>query len=142
MKNGHAFRFAIVGGYSGKVLTAGEMDEPLEFGEFGNGAVIVLDESRNALETAQNVAEFFAGESCGKCAPCRGGTSSMPLLLAEIKAGRKTGGARALIRRLSNAMRDTSLCGLGQTAPNVVEELIDKYPHDFMDSGKRRPRSI
>jgi len=83
MRSAKRFKLGIVGGVSGRVYSSDDLDMRLDYGLFGNGTVIVLDESRSMKDTVLNIAEFFADESCGKCAPCRQGTAKFT---AKIKA--------------------------------------------------------
>ena len=128
---GRKFKMAIVGGLSGQVWDAADIDTPLTHENFGNGAVIVLDESRTALEVALNAAEFFREECCGACAPCRQGTGVVEALLEDMRAGKKRAKALERAARVSRVMRDTSLCGLGQTATRVFDGLRAKFPGEW-----------
>ncbi|MBI4828933.1 MAG: NAD(P)H-dependent oxidoreductase subunit E [Nitrospinae bacterium] len=128
---GRKFKMAIVGGLSGQVWGAADLDAPLTHANFGNGAVMVLDESRGAMEVALNAAEFFREECCGACAPCRQGTGTVETLLKEVRTGKKRAKALEQLARVSRVMRDASLCGLGQTATRVLEGLRAKFPAEW-----------
>ncbi len=121
MEDGHAFAAYLPGGASGGILPASLGDEPLDFGTLdkhgcfiGSSAVVVFSEADAISDICRNLIHFFEYESCGQCTPCRVGCEKMLKLIAEPTwdAG--------LIRELSDAMRDASICGLGQAAPNPV----------------------
>ena len=86
------------------------------------------------VDVARYFMEFCRDESCGKCVPCRAGTVQMHLLL-ENRAGDATEADLALLKALADLLRNTSLCGLGQTAPNPVMSTLQYFPHE-----SRRPR--
>ncbi|MBK8907781.1 MAG: NAD(P)H-dependent oxidoreductase subunit E [Rhodospirillales bacterium] len=121
MLPGHAFKAYLPGGASGGILPAELADLPLDFGHLephgcfvGSAAVIILSDRDDIRPVAANLLRFFEDESCGQCTPCRVGCEKM---LALINAPVWD---TALIRELSQAMRDASICGLGQAAPNPV----------------------
>jgi formate dehydrogenase len=121
MLDGHRFKAYLPGGASGGILPASLADLRLEFGELephgcfvGSGAVVILSDRDDIRSVARNLMAFFEDESCGQCTPCRVGCEKM---LHLIEQPRWDG---ALIRELSEAMRDASICGLGQAAPNPV----------------------
>jgi formate dehydrogenase len=104
-------------------------DLPLAFGSLeehgcfvGSGAVVVLSEEDSVRDAASNLMRFFEDESCGQCTPCRVGTEkAVKLMQAEIWDA-------DLLGELSTAMRDASICGLGQAAPNPMESILRYFP--------------
>lgn len=131
MADGHELYAYLPGGASGGILPASLADEPLDFdtlaahGAFvGSCAVIVLSQHDRARDAAANLMRFFRHESCGQCTPCRVGTAkAAPLLEAPAWDG-------ALLSDLSRTMRDASICGLGQAAPNPVDSVLRFFPHE------------
>jgi formate dehydrogenase len=128
MADGHTLYAYLPGGASGGILPAALADEPLDFGTLephgafiGSAALIVLSEADRASEAARNLTAFFAHESCGQCTPCRAGTQALGALIAgdswEVTA----------IGPLAQTMRDASICGLGQAAPNPVESVLRHF---------------
>ena len=133
MAEGHALKAFLPGGASGGIFPASMADLPLDFGTFephggfmGSHAVIVLSGQDSVRGAALNLARFFAHESCGQCTPCRAGTEKMAALLEKPLLD------HGLIRDLSQVMRDASICGLGQAAPNPVEHLIKHFPEEAL----------
>ena len=131
MLPGHAFYGYFPGGASGGLLPAELGDLPLDFGTLeeygcflGSGAVIVLSEQDRARDAALNAMRFFAHESCGKCTPCRVGTVKAADLMQAPHWD------AALLDELSAAMRDASICGLGQAAPNPMQAVLRYFPHE------------
>jgi formate dehydrogenase len=130
MANGHAFKGYLPGGASGGILPASMADEPLDFGTLekygcfvGSHAVVILSDKDDMKAVALNLMRFFEDESCGQCTPCRVGTEKAVALM-------KTGPwDEALLTELSTAMRDASICGLGQAAPNPLT-CVFKYFRD------------
>ena len=134
MEVGHTFKAYYPGGASGGVLPAEMNDLPLDFGEplaslgsfVGSHAVVVLSDQDNIKDAVLNTLKFFKHESCGQCTPCRGGTEKMVSMLTE-------GGDldEEAIRDLEMVMRDASICGLGQAAPNPVNHLLKYFREDL-----------
>jgi formate dehydrogenase len=129
MAEGHVFRAYLPGGASGGFLPASLADLPLDFGclephgcFIGSAAVVVLSDADDLKAAALNLMRFFRHESCGQCTPCRLGTEKAAALMA---APRWDAG---LLAELSAAMRDASICGLGQAAPNPVLTLMRHFP--------------
>jgi formate dehydrogenase len=125
MQDGHTLAAYLPGGASGGILPASLDHIPLDFGtleEFGaligSAAVVVLSDKDDVREAALNLMRFFADESCGQCTPCRVGTEKMQALM-EQKVWDE-----ALMTELGTAMRDASICGLGQAAPNPVLSVL------------------
>lgn len=134
MADGHVFKAYLPGGASGGILPAHMDDIPLDFGGklaelgsfVGSHAVVVLSETDSVKDAALNLLKFFKHESCGQCTPCRSGTEKMIALLE--KDGPLDEQA---IRDLEAVMRDASICGLGQAAPNPVNHLLTFFRNDL-----------
>jgi formate dehydrogenase beta subunit len=136
---GHTLYAYLPGGASGGILPAALADEPLDFdtlqphGAFiGSAAVMVLTHSAThadrAVGAARNLMRFFEHESCGQCTPCRAGTVRMRELIESPRWN------RALLAELAEAMRDASICGLGQAAPNPVDSVLRFFAHELEDT--------
>jgi formate dehydrogenase len=132
MQEGHTLYAYLPGGASGGILPARLADLPLDFdtlqphGAFiGSAAVIVLSQHDRATDAARNVMAFFSDESCGQCTPCRVGTAKARQLIAGDRWDTE------LLGELSQAMRDASICGLGQAAPNPVDCVIRYFPEEL-----------
>jgi formate dehydrogenase len=129
MAEGHAFRAYLPGGASGGILPASMADLPLDFGcleshgsFIGSAGIVVLSDRDDLKAAALNLMRFFRDESCGQCTPCRLGTEKATELMGEEHWD------AALLGELSAAMRDASICGLGQAAPNPVLSLLRHFP--------------
>jgi formate dehydrogenase len=132
MLDGQKFYGYLPGGASGGILPASMNDIPLDFDTLqpygcfiGSAAVVILSDKDTAVEAARNTMNFFQHESCGQCTPCRVGTAKAYTLINEKKWD--TG----LLAELSQAMRDASICGLGQAAPNPIDCVIKYFPHEL-----------
>jgi formate dehydrogenase len=132
MTDGHTFKGYLPGGASGGILPASMADEPLDFGTLekygcfvGSHAVVVLSDKDDMKAVALNLMRFFEDESCGQCTPCRAGTEKAVKLMAS---GPWDG---ALLTELSDAMRDASICGLGQAAPNPLLCVLRYFPEEL-----------
>jgi formate dehydrogenase beta subunit len=132
MADGHIFKGYLPGGASGGILPASMADIPLDFGTLephgcfvGSHAVVILSDQDDMKAVALNLMRFFEDESCGQCTPCRVGTEKAVKLMAS---GPWDG---ALLDELSNAMRDASICGLGQAAPNPLVSVLKRFPDDL-----------
>jgi NADH:ubiquinone oxidoreductase subunit F (NADH-binding) len=130
MADGHTLKAYLPGGASGGILPASMADEPLDFGTLekygcfvGSHAVVILSEQDDMKAVALNLMRFFEDESCGQCTPCRVGTEKAVKLMATGPWN------EALLNELSAAMRDASICGLGQAAPNPLT-CVFKYFRD------------
>ena len=134
MEEGHTFKAYYPGGASGGVLPASMDDLALDFGEplaslgsfVGSHAIVVLSDQDNVKDAVLNTLKFFKHESCGQCTPCRGGTEKMVAMLQ--KGGTLDEDA---IADLETVMRDASICGLGQAAPNPVRHLLTYFKEDL-----------
>jgi NADH:ubiquinone oxidoreductase subunit F (NADH-binding) len=127
------------GGASSGFLPASMVDIPLDFRSLaeagsmlGSGAVVAVAEGTCMLDLALNVGRFFRDESCGKCVPCRVGTEKIVMLLEGIRQGRGSRADLDLIEELSATMALTSICGLGQAAPNPILSVIKYFKDDIV----------
>ncbi len=132
------------GGPSGGVIPAQYMDMPVCYEELkkigsimGSGGLIVIDDSSDMVALAKFYLDFTVDESCGKCAPCRIGGKQMLMLLDKINRGRGKKKDLELLKKIADAMKKASLCGLGQTAPNPVLSTLrfyeDEYTNKLLD---------
>ncbi|MGI9364956.1 MAG: NAD(P)H-dependent oxidoreductase subunit E [Rhizobiaceae bacterium] len=134
MTDGHEFKAYLPGGASGGILPASEGDVPLDFGGrlaelgsfVGSHAIVVFSDHDNIKDVTLNLIDFFTHESCGQCTPCRGGTEKLGKLLRS--PGKLNEQA---VRDLEDVMRDASICGLGQAAPNPVNHLLVHFREDL-----------
>ncbi|MGH6637811.1 MAG: NADH-ubiquinone oxidoreductase-F iron-sulfur binding region domain-containing protein [Polaromonas sp.] len=132
MQPGHAFYAYLPGGASGGILPASMNQIPLDFDTLqpygcfiGSAAVIVLSQHDTAVNATRNLMRFFEHESCGQCTPCRVGTSKAVALISQPRWD------LPLLAELSQVMRDASICGLGQAAPNPVDCVIKYFPQEL-----------
>jgi formate dehydrogenase len=140
MPPGHQFYAYLPGGASGGILPASMNDIPLDFDTLqpygcfiGSAAVIVLSDHDSASAAARNMMKFFKEESCGQCTPCRVGTAKALDLIEAPEWDID------LLADLSSVMRDASICGLGQAAPNPVDCVIKYFPHELSSQGAATP---
>jgi len=132
MLEGHSFYAYLPGGASGGILPASMGNIPLDFDTLqphgcfiGSAAVVVLSDHDSATAAARNLMHFFKHESCGQCTPCRVGTAKALDLIREPQWDLEA------LEDLSAVMRDASICGLGQAAPNPVDCVIRYFPHEL-----------
>jgi formate dehydrogenase len=137
MADGHKFYAYLPGGASGGILPAPMDDIPLDFGTLekygcfiGSAAVVILSDKDSVRGAALNLMRFFEDESCGQCTPCRVGTQKAALLMERPVWN------RALLDELSQAMRDASICGLGQAAANPLTSVIKYFPDEFKEAAE------
>jgi len=128
------------GGPSGGCVPAELLDTPVEYGSLqklgtimGSGGMIVMDETTSMVEIARFYMEFCRGETCGKCVPCRTGTVQLYALLNKIMNGEATQADLDLLESLSYMVKEMSLCGLGQTAPNPVLSTLQYFKQEYLD---------
>jgi len=134
MADGHSFKAYLPGGASGGILPASMGDIPLDFGGelakqgafVGSHAIVIFSDKDSAKAATINLLKFFKHESCGQCTPCREGTGKMVALLQKDGALDETA-----LRDLEAVMRDASICGLGQAAPNPVNHLLTHFREDL-----------
>jgi len=136
---GRRFKAAQTGGPSGGCIPAEHLDLPVDYDSLvsvgtimGSGGLIVMDESSCMVDVARYFMEFCREESCGKCVPCRAGTVQMHELLGKITRGEGTLADLAQLEELSELLRATSLCGLGQTAPNPVVSTLRYFRDEYL----------
>ena len=132
MLDGHDFYAYLPGGASGGILPASMADIPLDFDTLnqygcfiGSAAIVVLSEQDRASDAARNLMKFFSEESCGQCTPCRVGTAK------ALRLMERSNWDQPLLKELSQAMVDASICGLGQAAPNPALSVIKYFPQEI-----------
>ncbi|MDQ6638598.1 MAG: NAD(P)H-dependent oxidoreductase subunit E [Pseudomonadota bacterium] len=132
MLPGHVLYGYLPGGASGGILPASLANVPLDFDTLqeygcfiGSAAVVVLSDHDSAIGAARNTMRFFEHESCGQCTPCRNGTAKASVLMASERWD------LPLLADLSLVMRDASICGLGQAAPNPIDCVVKYFPHEL-----------
>ena len=114
--------------------TAVDYDSLRELGSImGSGGMIIMNDSSSMVDVARYFMEFCMSESCGKCVPCRVGTVHMHNILDKIYKGEGDSRDLALLEKLCDMVRETSLCGLGQTAPNPVSSTLRYFRHEYLD---------
>ena len=138
--DGHQVKAIQTGGPSGGCIPAAYFDTPVDYDSLiklgsimGSGGMIVMDETANMVDVARYFMEFCMTESCGKCVPCRVGTVQMYHLLTKIYKGQATSKDLVLLEKLCTMVRETSLCGLGQTAPNPVNSTLHYFRQEYLD---------
>lgn len=138
IKNNKVFKAAQTGGPSGGCLTAEALNTPVDFDALkdkgaimGSGGLIVLDEDNCMVDVARFFMEFVQEESCGKCVPCRLGTKRLLEILERITMGLGQEGDIEKLIDLSENIKKTALCGLGQTAPNPVLSTIQYFREEY-----------
>ena len=136
--NKRAFKAAQTGGPSGGCITEDALDTPIDFDNLvklgsmmGSGGMIVMDEDNCMVDVARFYLEFTVEESCGKCTPCREGTKRMLDILNRICEGEGTLEDLDVLERLAVMIKDSSLCGLGQTAPNPVLSTLKHFRAEY-----------
>jgi formate dehydrogenase len=137
MLDGHTFKAYLPGGASGGILPATMANLPLDFGKLeehgcfvGSHAVVILSDHDNMTDVALNLMRFFEDESCGQCTPCRNGTEKAVQMMT------KPGWDADALSDLAIVMRDASICGLGQAAPNPLVSVLKFFPDDVAKRGK------
>lgn len=136
------------GGPSGGCIPASLLDTPVDYDSLaqvgsimGSGGMIVMDETTSMVDVAHYFMEFCRDESCGKCIPCRVGTVQLERLLSKIRAGQATWQDLEQLKELCKMVQQTSLCGLGQSAPNPVLSTL-RYFHDEYEALLKEPISM
>ncbi|MBP3850974.1 MAG: NADH-quinone oxidoreductase subunit NuoF [Erysipelotrichaceae bacterium] len=136
--NGKKFKAVQTGGPSGGCLTEKELDTPITYENLieagsmmGSGGMIVLDEDNCMVDVARFYMEFICDESCGKCTPCRVGTKRLLEMLTKITAGEGTMEMLDEMEELCREIKDTALCGLGQTAPNPILSTLRYFREEY-----------
>ncbi len=139
IKDGKKFKAVQTGGPSGGCLTEKDLDTPIDFDNLiakgsmmGSGGMIVVDEESCMPAMAKFYLEFTEEESCGKCTPCRIGTKRLSELLELVCNGKAEMRHLDELKRLSRVIKDTSLCGLGQTAPNPILSTMEAFWDEYI----------
>ncbi len=139
IKNGKKFKAVQTGGPSGGCLTEKHLDVPIDFDNLvasgsmmGSGGMIVMDEDDCMVSVAKFYLDFTVEESCGKCTPCRVGNKRLHELLDKITEGKGTMEDLETLRNLSQVIKDTALCGLGQTSPNPVLSTLNNFYEEYV----------
>ena len=139
IKNGKKFKAVQTGGPSGGCLTEIHLDTPIDFDNLlaagsmmGSGGMIVMDEDDCMVAVAKFYPEFIVEESCGKCSPCRIGNKRLLEILTRITEGKGTMEDLDNLRNLSQVIKDTALCGLGQTSPNPVLSTLEHFYDEYV----------
>lgn len=137
--NGRKFKAVQTGGPSGGCIPEQYLDMPVDYESLakvgsimGSGGMIVMDETSCMVDVAKFFMEFCMTESCGKCVPCRVGTAQMYGILQKITAGEASMDDLALLEELCDMVKHTSLCGLGQTAPNPVLSTLQYFRDEYI----------
>ena len=138
--NGKKFKAAQTGGPSGGCIPAEHFDIPIDYDNLisigsmmGSGGLIVMDETDCMVDIAKFFLEFTVEESCGKCTPCRIGNKRLLELLNKITEGRGTEKDLDTLATLGQVIKDTALCGLGQTSPNPVLSTLDNFYDEYLE---------
>ncbi|NLK21461.1 MAG: NADH-quinone oxidoreductase subunit NuoF [Epulopiscium sp.] len=139
IKDGKKFKAVQTGGPSGGCLTEKDLDTPIDFDNLlakgsmmGSGGMIVMDEDDCMPSVAKFYLEFTEEESCGKCTPCRIGTKRLSELLDKVTKGKATMEDLEILKTLGQTIKDTALCGLGQTAPNPILSTIEIFWDEYV----------
>lgn len=139
IKNNKKFKAVQTGGPSGGCLTTKHLDTPIDYDNLiaagsmmGSGGMIVMDEDDCMVSVARFYLEFTVEESCGKCTPCRIGNKRLHEILGKITQGNGTMADLDKLRNLSHVIKDTALCGLGQTSPNPVISTMDNFWDEYV----------
>ena len=146
--NGHKLKAVQLGGATGGIIPAVFLDQSIDFESLveigsgvGSGGVVIMDESTCMVDIARFCLSFTQAESCGKCTPCRLGTKRMLEILTRITRGQGTETDIELLTELVEGVKDTALCGLGQTAPNPILSTI-KYFRDEYETHIRQRHCV
>jgi bidirectional [NiFe] hydrogenase diaphorase subunit len=158
--DGRKIKAVQTGGPSGGCIPADALDTPVDYDSLtklgsimGSGGMIVMDDSTRMVDVARYFMEFCVDESCGKCVPCRAGTVQMLHLLEKILSRQATARDLAKLEELCDMVKNTSLCGLGQTAPNPTlstlrffrneyEELLQPDTFGLHENGETKKKPI
>lgn len=140
IKDGKKFKAVQTGGPSGGCLTERHLDTPIDYDNLvasgsmmGSGGMIVMDEDDCMVSMAKFYLDFTVEESCGKCAPCRIGNKRLYEILDKLTQGKGTREDIDSLRNLSHVIKDTALCGLGQTSPNPVLSTMDNFMEEYLE---------
>lgn len=138
IKEGKQFKAVQIGGPSGGCLPAEKLDLPIDYDSLidagammGSGGLVVMDETTCMVDLARFFLTFTQNESCGKCTPCREGTKRMLEILTRITEGEGKEGDIETLERLAKSVKNTALCGLGQTAPNPILSTLRYFRDEY-----------
>ena len=141
--NGRKFKAIQTGGPSGGCIPAEHLDTPVDYESLkalgsmmGSGGMIIIDDTSNMIDMARFFMEFSMEESCGKCAPCRVGTVQLYNLLGKFQEGEATEEDLVTLEELCDVVRNTSLCGLGQAAPNPIVSTLRYFRNEYLEKIK------
>jgi bidirectional [NiFe] hydrogenase diaphorase subunit len=149
--DGRRFKAVQTGGPSGGCIPEESLDMPVDYESLkklgsimGSGGMIVMDDSSCMVDVAKFFMEFCKSESCGKCVPCRVGTYQMYELLQRITEGNATAKELAALEELCDLVQNTSLCGLGQSAPNPVISTLRYFRDEYQAhiEGRKCPANV
>jgi NADH-quinone oxidoreductase subunit F len=145
MSDGKKFKAAQIGGPSGGCITKENLNTKTDYDTIqklgaimGSGGLIAMDEDTCMVDTARFFMDFIKDESCGKCNACRVGTTRMLEILERITNGYGNEGDIELLEELGETIKDTAMCGLGQTAPNPVLSTIKYFRHEYEEHIKNK----
>lgn len=148
IKDGRKFKAVQTGGPSGGVVTEEDLDTPVDYESLlklgsmmGSGGMIVMDDTDNMVNVTKFYLEFTMDESCGRCTPCRVGTKRMHELLEKLAAHDADPKDLRLLNELAHMVRDGSLCGLGQSAPNPVISTMKRFYGEYLDCVRKGKRA-
>jgi bidirectional [NiFe] hydrogenase diaphorase subunit len=147
--NGRKFKAVQTGGPSGGCIPEECLDTPVDYESLkqlgsmmGSGGMIVIDDSSNMIDMAKYFMEFSMLESCGKCIPCRVGTYQMYQLLCKFSEGEATEEDLKVLEDLCDMVRNSSLCGLGQAAPNPIISTLKYFRHEYLEKIKKPAKEV
>ena len=134
VRRGSRLRAVLLGGAAGSFVGPDDLDMALTIegtrergATLGSGVVFVLDDAVDMVDQVRRIAAFFRDESCGQCVPCRVGTVRQEEVVSRLASGTAAEGDLAVFADVAQVMRDASICGLGQTAPNAIQSAIEKF---------------
>jgi NADH-quinone oxidoreductase subunit F len=143
IQNDRPFKAVQTGGPSGGCLTEDCLDLPVDFDSLiergammGSGGMIVMDDRTCMVDLARYFIDFLAEESCGKCVPCREGLKQMQQILSDLTSGKGRPGDTELLETMAESLKDTALCGLGQSAPNPVLSTLRYFRQEYEEHEK------
>jgi bidirectional [NiFe] hydrogenase diaphorase subunit len=136
--DGKRFKAVQTGGPSGGCIPEEFLDTPVDYETLtrlgsimGSGGMVVMDETSSMVEVARYFMEFCMTESCGKCIPCRAGTAQLYRLLGRFTDRKALPADLSLLEELCDMVKNTSLCGLGQSAPNPLLSTLRYFRHEY-----------
>lgn len=139
IRGGKKFKAVQTGGPSGGCLMEKHLDQPIDYDNLiaagsmmGSGGMIVMDEDNCMVSVAKFYLDFIVGESCGKCSPCRIGNKRLYEILSRITEGNGTMEDLKKLKNLGQVIKDTALCGLGQTSPNPVLSTLENFYDEYL----------